>query len=197
MLGDWILTRLSGAFVDGPVARLELGHVRARRSATGQSTCSSSAASTRSVFPPVVECGSVIGAVTAGAAAATGLREGTPVVAGGADTQLGLLGIGVTQPGRVTIVGGSFWQATVVLDEPLIDPRARLRTLCHTVPGRWMMEGIGFYCGIVMRWFRDAFCELETLESRADGRGRLRDHGAESAGSGRREPTASSASSPT
>ena len=25
-----------------------------------------------------------------------------------------------------------------------------------------MMEGIGFYCGIVMRWFRDAFCELES-----------------------------------
>jgi autoinducer 2 (AI-2) kinase len=28
-----------------------------------------------------------------------------------------------------------------------------------------MMEGIGFYCGIVMRWFRDAFCELETAEA--------------------------------
>ena len=41
--------------------------------------------------------------------------------------------------------------------EPLIDPESRLRTLCHTVPDRWMMEGIGFYCGIVMRWFRDAF----------------------------------------
>jgi autoinducer-2 kinase len=80
-----------------------------------------------------------------------------------------LLGIGVTQSGRLTIVGGSFWQCTVVLDEPLIDPEARLRTLCHSVPGRWMMEGIGFYCGIVMRWFRDAFCELEALEAARTG----------------------------
>jgi autoinducer 2 (AI-2) kinase len=32
-----------------------------------------------------------------------------------------------------------------------------------------MMEGIGFYCGIVMRWFRDAFCELEALEAQATG----------------------------
>ena len=32
-----------------------------------------------------------------------------------------------------------------------------------------MTEGIGFYCGIVMRWFRDAFCELEKAE--ADRRG--------------------------
>jgi autoinducer 2 (AI-2) kinase len=32
-----------------------------------------------------------------------------------------------------------------------------------------MMEGIGFYCGIVMRWFRDAFCELERLEAESTG----------------------------
>jgi autoinducer 2 (AI-2) kinase len=32
-----------------------------------------------------------------------------------------------------------------------------------------MMEGIGFYCGIVMRWFRDAFCELEKAEAEREG----------------------------
>ena len=40
-----------------------------------------------------------------------------------------------------------------------IDPEARLRTLCHVTPGEWMLEGIGFYCGMSMRWFRDAFCD--------------------------------------
>src|SRR5205085_894226 len=73
------------------------------------------------------------------------------------------------QPGGFTVVGGSFWQSTVVLDEPLIDPQARLRTLCHSVPDRWMIEGIGFYCGIVMRWFRDAFCGLEKAEAERQG----------------------------
>ncbi|TML70605.1 MAG: autoinducer-2 kinase [Actinobacteria bacterium] len=103
----------------------------------------------------------VVGGVTAAAAAATGLREGTPCVVGGADTQLGLVGIGVVEPNRFTVVGGSFWQHTVVLDEPLIDPDARLRTLCHAVLDRWMMEGIGFYSGLTMRWFRDAFCQAD------------------------------------
>jgi autoinducer 2 (AI-2) kinase len=121
------------------------------------------------IFPPVVESGTVVGAVTDAAAAETGLRPGTPVVTGGADTQLGLLGIGVSDPGRFTIVGGTFWQHTIVLDEPRIDPSTRLRTLCHVAPDRWMMEGIGFYSGAVMRWFRDAFCELE--QSRARERG--------------------------
>jgi autoinducer-2 kinase len=164
MLGDWILTRLSGEFVTD----------RSLGSSSGMFELAASNWSDRvleicgldrSVFPPVVSSGDVVGAVTAQAAAATGLRAGTPVVAAGADTQVALLGIGVAQPGSFTIVGGSFWQHAVVLDEPLIDPEERLRTLCHAVPGRWMMEGIGFYCGIVMRWFRDAFCELEKAEA--------------------------------
>ncbi len=81
----------------------------------------------------------------------------------------GLVGIGVVRPGRLTLVGGSFWQLTVVTDDPLIDPQARVRTLCHAVPGQWMTEGIGFYCGIAMRWFRDAFCEPEKSEAARRG----------------------------
>lgn len=164
MLGDWILTKLAGVFVTDPSLGSSSGMFDlAKRDWSDRvlEICGLD----RSVFPEVVEPGGVVGSVTEEAAAATGLRPGTPVVVGGADTQLGLLGIGRTKVGRFTVVGGSFWQSTVVLDEPLIDPRARLRTLCHTVPDRWMIEGIGFYCGIVMRWFRDAFCEFEKAEA--------------------------------
>jgi len=161
MLGDWILTRLCGEFATDP----SLG------SSSGMFDLAERSWSERvielvglepSLFPAVHEPGSVVGAVTTAAAAATGLAAGTPCVVGGADTQLGLLGIGVVEAGRFTVVGGSFWQHTVVLDEPAIDPQARLRTLCHAVPGRWMMEGIGFYSGLTMRWFRDAFCKADT-----------------------------------
>jgi autoinducer 2 (AI-2) kinase len=168
MLGDWILTKLSGAFVTDPSLGSSSGMFDlAERDWSDRvlEICGLD----RSVFADVVPCGTVVGEVSSRAAGETGLHAGTPVVAGGADTQLALLGIGVTEPGRFTVVGGSFWQHTVVLDEPLIDPEARLRTLCHTEPQRWMMEGIGFYCGIVMRWFRDAFCELEQTEAARDG----------------------------
>jgi autoinducer 2 (AI-2) kinase len=164
MLGDWILTKLSGAFVTDPSLGSSSGMFELAERDWSDRVLELVGLD-RAVFPPVVDCGTVVGVVTGNAAAETGLREGTPVVAGGADTQLALLGIGVTQPGSFTVVGGSFWQHTIVLDEPLIDPGARLRTLCHTEPGSWMMEGIGFYCGIVMRWFRDAFCELEQAEA--------------------------------
>ncbi len=168
MLGDWVLTRLSGEFTTDPSLGSSSGMFDL--AARGWSDevigiCGLDAA----IFPPVRSPGTVIGQVTATAAAETGLAAGTPVVAGGADTQLGLVGIGMTEPGSVTVVGGTFWQHTVVLDEPLIDPGSRLRTLCHAVDGRWMIEGIGFYSGLVMRWFRDAFCEAEVAAS--SGRG--------------------------
>ena len=168
MLGDWVLTKLSGSFATDPSLGSSSGmfDLAARDwSDRVLELCGLD----RSVFPHVVDCGAVVGTLDERAAAETGLTVGTPVVAGGADTQLALLGNGVTQPGRFTVVGGSFWQHTVVLDEPLIDPQKRLRTLCHTEPGRWMMEGIGFYCGIVMRWFRDAFCQTDQAKAAREG----------------------------
>lgn len=169
MLGDWILTKLSGEFVTDPSLGSSSGMFElADRDWSDRvlELCGLD----RSLFPPVAEAGTVIGAVTDAAAEQTGLRAGTPVVTGGADTQLALVGLGATRPGMFTLVGGSFWQATVVLDQPLVDPAGRLRTLCHSVPGRWMMEGIGFYCGLVMRWYRDAFCELEMRDAAEQGR---------------------------
>jgi autoinducer 2 (AI-2) kinase len=32
-----------------------------------------------------------------------------------------------------------------------------------------MLEGIGFYCGMSMRWFRDAFCDAEVAQARRRG----------------------------
>lgn len=168
MLGDWILTKLCGEFVTDPSLGSSSGMFELSRRDWSDRVLEICRLD-RSIFPPVVDPGTVVGAVSEPAAAQTGLRAGTPVVVGGADTQLALLGIGVGERGSFTIVGGTFWQHTVVLDEPRIDPQARLRTLCHTVPDRWMMEGIGFYCGLVMRWFRDAFCEVERAEAARNG----------------------------
>jgi autoinducer-2 kinase len=169
MLGDWIVTRLCGAFVTDPSLGSSSGmfDLASRRwSDEILSLCGLDA----TPFPEVVESGTVVGAVTSAAALQTGLVEGTPVVVGGADTQLGLVGIGITEPGRMTIVGGSFWQTTVLTDRPAIDPGGRLRTLCHTEAGLWMTEGIGFYSGLVARWFRDAFCRDDVETAAREGR---------------------------
>lgn len=168
MLGDWILHRLAGVYVTDPSLGSSSGMfdlARAEWSGRVLELCGLDPA----VVPEIVAPGTAIGGVTAQAAEETGLAAGTPVVVGGADTQLGLVGMGVVEPRRFTLLGGTFWQQTVVWDEPLIDPEARVRTLCHTVPGRWMTEGIGFYSGLVMRWFRDAFGGPDAAAAAAAG----------------------------
>ena len=160
MISDWILYRLSGNFVTDPSAgsSSDLFQLSKR---TWSDDVIKWCQLPREIFPQVYEPGTVIGEVTDQAATQTGLKKGTPVVQGGADTQLGLIGIGAVDSFDSTAIGGTFWQQTIVTDKPVIDPRIRLRTLCHAVPGRWMTEGIGFLCGLTMRWFRDAFCERE------------------------------------
>ena len=168
MLADWITQRLTGEFVTDPSIGSSSGMFElARRSWSPEiiDICGMRAA----VFPSVLAPGSTAGVISVAAATATGLQAGTPVVVGGADTQLGLVGIGVVDPGQFTVVGGTFWQHTIGLPEAMIDPKARLRTLCHALPDQWMMEGIGFYSGLTMRWFRDAFCDLERQEAQSGG----------------------------
>jgi autoinducer 2 (AI-2) kinase len=167
MLSDWIVYRLSGRHVTEPSCGSSSGMFTLAGRRWSQSIpamCGLDAA----VLPPVVDSGTAVGEVTAAAAELTGLRAGTPVVTGGGDTQLGLLGAGARRE-EYTVVGGTFWQNTVLRPDPLIDPQARLRTLCHVMPGEWMLEGIGFYCGMSMRWFRDAFCDTEVALARSRG----------------------------
>ncbi|CAN5498331.1 autoinducer-2 kinase [soil metagenome] len=154
MLSDWVTYRFTGVFSTDPTcgsssALFDLG----RRDWSDE--LAALVGIDRSLLPPVFECGEIVGTVTADAAAATGLPFGLPVTVGGADTQLALHGIGATSE-RPTIVAGTFWQTAAVVGSPIIDPQRRLRTLCHVGTDSWMVEGIGFLSGLVMRWFRDA-----------------------------------------
>jgi autoinducer 2 (AI-2) kinase len=168
MISDWIIYKLSGQFVSEPSIASSSGmfDLKARR---WSKEIISMCGLREDIFPQIKPSGYAIGEVTKEASLETNLVEGTPVIVGGADTQLGLIGLGVSQPNQVTLLGGSFWQLTMLLDKPIVDPEIRLRTLCYVNPNRWMIEGIGFYCGLAMRWFRDAFCDKEKEEAKKTG----------------------------
>lgn len=167
LINDWIVLRLSGELATDPSIGSSSGmfdlHARSWSSQTLEV-----AGIAADALPRIVPSGTIVGGVTAQAARETGLAAGTPVVVGGADTALGLVGMGI-ESGECAITGGTFWQQSLVTNVPLLDPEGRLRTLCHAVEGRWVTEGIGFYCGLVMRWFRDAFCDGEIARARELG----------------------------
>jgi len=120
MLSDWIVYRLTGEHVTEPSCGSSSG-MFSLASRRWSQTVPALSGLPAEVLPPVVDPGTVVGEVSAAAAELTGLRPGTPVAAGGGDTQLGLLGAGA-QRDEYTVVAGTFWQNTVLLAEPLIDP---------------------------------------------------------------------------
>lgn len=113
------------------------------------------------IFPPVRECGVAVGRVGAAAAAQTGLAAGTLVATGGGDAQLGCVGVGVVESGQAAVFGGSFWQYEYNTGSAQTDPHCRVRVNCHALPGLWQYEALAFKPGLAMRWYRDAFCQLE------------------------------------
>ena len=90
-------------------------------------------------------------------ATATGLLEGTPVVAGAGDQAAGAVGMGIVAPGAVSATIGTSGVVFAATDRPSLDAKGRLHTFCHAVPGRWHVMGVTQAAGLSLRWFRDRF----------------------------------------
>jgi len=107
-------------------------------------------------MPPTWEGPEVTGLVTGEAAAATGLRPGTPVVAGGGDQAANAVGVGAVAAGTVALSLGTSGVVFATTNRPLFEPRGRVHAFCHAVPGRWHMMSVMLSAAGSLRWFRDA-----------------------------------------
>lgn len=115
----------------------------------------------RDWLPEVFESQEVSGAISEAAAAATGLRAGTPVVGGGGDQAAGAVGNGIVETGVVSSTVGTSGVVFAYLDEPLMDPQLRTQTFCHAVPDKWHVMGVVQSAGGSLRWMRDTLCQPE------------------------------------
>jgi xylulokinase len=108
-------------------------------------------------LPEVFESPEIVGKITARAAQATGLAEGTPVVAGAGDQAGGAIGMGIVKAGCVSATIGTSGVVFAATDKPFLDPKGRLHTFCHAIPNRWHVMGVTQAAGLSLRWFRDTF----------------------------------------
>ena len=109
------------------------------------------------LLPTVFESPEICARVTAQAAQLTGLVAGTPIVAGAGDQAAGAIGMGITRPGTVSATIGTSGVVFAATDRPALDPKGRLHTFCHAIPGRWHVMGVTQAAGLSLRWLRDLF----------------------------------------
>jgi xylulokinase len=118
----------------------------------------------REWLPPLFEGPEVTGTLSAEAAEATGLRVGTPVVAGGGDQAAGAVGVGAVIEGIVALALGTSGVVFAATHKPVVEPEGRLHAFCHAVPGRWHLMGVMLSAAGSLRWHRDTFAPGVTFD---------------------------------
>jgi xylulokinase len=131
------------------------------------------------LLPPTFEGPEATGAITPEAAAETGLRVGTPVIAGGGDQAAQAVGVGVVESGIVALTLGTSGVVFAATPSALIESQGRLHAFCHAVPGMWHLMGVMLSAAGSLQWHRDtiapdaAFDELlqeaETVPAGSEG----------------------------
>ena len=108
-------------------------------------------------LPKVYESPEVCARISESAAGLTGLKAGTPVVAGAGDQGAGAVGMGILQPGSVSATIGTSGVVFAATAQPTKDPKGRMHTFCHAVPGVWHVMGVTQGAGLSLNWLKQTF----------------------------------------
>jgi len=106
-------------------------------------------------MPATFEGPEITGTVSPEAATQTGLKSGTPVVAGGGDQAAQAVGVGAVEAGIIGLTVGTSGVIFAATPAPLIEPQGRLHAFCHAVPGMWHFMGVMLSAAGSLQWYRD------------------------------------------
>jgi xylulokinase len=133
----------------------------------------------RTWMPKTFEGTEVTSYVTEEAALLTGLKAGTPVMAGGGDQSAGAVGVGAVKPGVIGLTVGTSGVVFATTPSALIEPEGRLHAFCHAVPGMWHFMGVMLSAAGSLQWYRDTLApnisfddllkEAESIPAGSDG----------------------------
>lgn len=140
----------------------------------------------RSMLCELYESQEISGRISRAGAELTGLKEGTPVAGGAGDQAAGAIGNGIVRKGVISSTIGTSGVVFAFSENVSIDPKGRVHTFCHAVPGTWHIMGVTQGAGLSLKWFRDNFCieEKRTAELMKIDPYALMDQEAEKVGAG-------------
>jgi len=170
LIEDWFIYKLTGAYVaEGSLlCSTTYWDIRSR---TWWDEMLDFLGISEEQLPKIVEPGEVIGPIKVDAARELGLSTDTIVVAGGLDQACGALGVGLgvgSDHGVISENTGAALAMCGVVDHPFMDPNRLVPCFYYVLPGMYMAHSFTTG-GMVLRWFRDKFCQEEMSVSRRTG----------------------------
>ena len=153
---NYVVCQLTGVrSMDYDTASIVGGVFDARRKAWNVSTCAALGLDAR-LLPPLHAATDVVGGVTPATARATGLRPGTPVIAGTGDTFPTIVGCGAVTPGDAMISFGTTGLLTLTT-RPLETAAAGPHFEADAEGGAVAWAANVLACGRLLAWYREAF----------------------------------------
>ncbi len=119
------------------------------------------------LLPAAVEGTLPTGAVSERASIETGLKAGTPVIAGGSDNAAAAIGLNAVDPGLLTLSMGTSGVLFAPLDRYPAEVDGRLHVFCHALPERWHFMAVTLSAGGSLRWLRDLLQPVSTADGDA------------------------------
>lgn len=121
------------------------------------------------IFPDTFPCDEVVGEVTAQAAERTGLKKGTPVVAGTVDAGAAYLAGGAVRDGDMSLTMGTAGCMGFVHSEPKFTKN--MITIAHMANSRsmYVTNAAIVSCGALLKYFRDNFAQMEKVTAQSLG----------------------------
>jgi xylulokinase len=122
-------------------------------------------------LPRIILPTNIVGRVSADGARATGLAEGTPIVAGVGDQSAGFVGAGITRPGRMGNVAGTYPVLASCTAEfrPDLEHRA-IEIFPSPVRGLFNPCTVINGGGLTHHWFQATFGAADAAEAERAGR---------------------------
>ncbi|ENZ8251194.1 MULTISPECIES: FGGY-family carbohydrate kinase [Enterobacteriaceae] len=124
------------------------------------------------ILPPIYQCISVVGKINDVISEITGLKEGTPIVLGSADTAASAFAVGLIDGGTAFESTGTSGVITFCLESPIFD--CRFMNRYHVVPNQWLAHGAMSTTGGTFGWLSESVWpeinnlnELETFAEKS------------------------------
>ena len=114
----------------------------------------------KTVFPKVTESTDISGRVTKTVSKTLGIKEGIPVISGGADNAAGAVATGAVSKGIVQASIGTSGTVLTTIDRPSVDTKLRLHTFCHCAKNKWYLMGTTLTAGSSLKWLRQLLMEI-------------------------------------
>jgi xylulokinase len=115
-------------------------------------------------MPPTFEGPEITGHISHEAATLTGLKAGTPIVAGAGDQAAQAVGVGAVKPGVVALTVGTSGVVFATTPSALIEPEGRLHAFCHAAPGLWHFMGVMLSAAGSLQWYRDTLASTLSFD---------------------------------